>query len=162
MAAPGADTVADLLAAELASLQRFHTLLGREQDILKNNQADLLIAVSEQKTALASELGQIMQRRERALSAQGHGGGRTGMDAWLASQAEPARSTFTAQWRQLLDLLNQCRAEHDINGQLISMQLARTQQALSALMLAGGKPLTYGPDGQQHIGLGSGRTLGSA
>lgn len=162
MNAVDASVVAGLLAEELAALRRFRALLSREQDILKANEADALPALSTDKQSVAEELAVLLRRREQALAGAGFESGRSGMLAWLARQSPTVRVPADAQWQELLALLAECRTEHEINGKLIAMQLARTQQALSALMIAGGKPLTYGPDGQQHIGLGTGRTLGSA
>lgn len=160
---PGpADLVADLLAAEWAALRQFRDLLAREQAILQQNQADELPAITQEKAAAAAELATLLQRREQALVAAGCGTGRAGMDAWIGRLAADRRPAQAARWADLLALTRTCRDEHALNGKLIASQLARTQQALSALMLAGGQPLTYGPDGQQHVGLGGGRSLGSA
>ncbi len=156
------DPVGELLAAEWAALKQFRDLLVREQAILQQNQADLLPAMSQEKAALASQLGDLLQRRERALATAGCGSGRQGMESWMARLPAGQRQAQETRWNELLLLTRTCRDEHALNGKLIALQLARTQQALSALMLAGGQALTYGPDGQQHVGLGGGRTLGSA
>jgi flagellar biosynthesis/type III secretory pathway chaperone len=115
------------------------------------------------KSALAGRLGTILTERERLLTSHGSGTGRTGMDAWISSIADSAKaSALRAQWHSLLALADETRTIHEVNGKLIALQLQNTQQALTVLLSAAGRPLTYGPDGQQRIGSGSGRTLGSA
>jgi flagella synthesis protein FlgN len=151
------------LANEFAALCQFRQILLVEQEILKNNQADKLQPVVDQKSALAGRLGSILAERERLLTNGGFGTGRPGMDAWIKSIAnDTVASSMRSQWQNLLTLAEETRALHDVNGKLIALHLQSTQQALTALLSAAGRPLTYGPDGQQRIGSGSGRTLGSA
>lgn len=158
---PAQQVVGELLAMELAQLESFAQLLEREQAVLQAAQADQLPAISSAKEAAAAELGKLMQRRESALAILGHGAGRAGMSAWLAGLPPDQQAGHAVRWQSLLDAAERCRATHSINGKLIAIQLAHTQQALNALMTAGGQSITYGPDGQQRLG-GSGRSLGTA
>lgn len=150
--------IADHLAAELADLERFCKLLHAEQDVLTRAEADKLPPLVEEKSVLAGRLGQRLAEREQALLALGLPKGREGMTAWLAARRDPQ---LDALWTQLLDHTGQARRQQELNGRLLALQLQNTQQALAALMSASGRPLTYGPDGQQRVG-GGGRTLGSA
>lgn len=127
--------------------------------LLQNGDAEGLPSLTERKSALAARLGELLRDREQALTSTGFKPGREGMEAWLVSQ--PAAAPAHAEWQHLLKLAEETRREHDINGKLIAMHLQHNQQALAVLMSAGGRPLTYGPDGQQRGG-GGGRTLGSA
>jgi flagellar biosynthesis protein FlgN len=151
--------IGQTLVEELAALERFHSLLLQEQEVLTHAHADKLPPLVEQKSALAGRLGQFLAERERSLTASGFPTGREGMDAWLAVQPEKQR--LSEIWARLLHLAEEARRQQALNGKLIAIQLQHTQQALAALMSAGGHPLTYGPDGQQRVG-GGGRTLGSA
>ena len=156
---PPAETIGRLLAAELLKLQEFRTLLAREQTLLQSGDAEGLLGLTENKSALATRLGELLGEREQVLTSAGFKAGREGMEAWLASQ--PAKAAARVEWQQLLRLAEEARREHDINGKLIAIHLQHNQQALATLMSAGGRPLTYGPDGQQRVG-GGGRVLGSA
>jgi flagella synthesis protein FlgN len=129
-----------------------------EQEILRRGDADKLPPLSDKKSALAERLGALLKSRESALVQGGHTGNREGMELWLgASHPNPLRD----QWSRLLQLATTARAQQEVNGKLIAIQMQHTQQALTALMTASGRPLTYGPDGQQRLG-GGGRNLGSA
>ena len=147
------------LAEELGDLRRFFSLLEAERDILTRGEADKLPPLVEQKSTLATRLSALLAEREQALANAGFPAGREGTEAWLSKlpPADPARE----QWAQLLALAEEARRQQETNGKLIAIQLQNTQQALAALMSASGRPLTYGPDGQQRVG-GGGRRLGSA
>ena len=147
------------LAEELSELQGFCEALAAERAVLEKGQADQLPPIVENKSKLATRLGQLLTERERALTQLGLGDGRAGMEAWLAQR--PQDSKARDKWQLLLTLAEEARKLQAVNGKLISLQLQHTQQALAALMSASGRPLTYGPDGQQRVG-GGGRALGSA
>ena len=147
------------LAEELTELQRFCEVLEAERSVLEKGQADHLPPLVENKSKLATRLGQLLSERERALTQLGLEAGRVGMEAWLTHR--PQDSKARDKWQLLLTLAEDARKLQAINGKLIALQLQHTQQALAVLMSASGRPLTYGPDGQQRVG-GGGRALGSA
>lgn len=158
---PAQCAVSELLTAELAQLEAFALLLEDEQQVLQAGQADRLPTISAAKEAAANDLAGLLKRRESALAVLGHAPGREGMRAWIATLPEDQRVAAAVRWQRLLEVAEACRDTHAVNGKLIAVQLAHTQQALNALMTAGGQAITYGPDGQQRVG-GSGRSLGSA
>lgn len=158
-ASPHDNLIEQRLAEELGELERFLTLLDAEQIVLQQGEADKLPPLVEQKSALAARLGQLLAEREQLLINAGFTGGREGMESWLARQSNT--TNLVEQWRRLLAMAQTARDRQDTNGKLIAVQLQHNQQALAALMSASGRPLTYGPDGQQRVG-GGGRTLGSA
>lgn len=57
-------------------------------------------------------------------------------------------------------LAAEARALNEANGKLIALRMQHNQQALTSLMAAADRSVTYGPDGQQRVG--SGRSLGKA
>lgn len=147
------------LAEELGELQQFCKVLDTERGALEKGQADKLPALVQETSRLATRLGQLLSEREQALTQAGFESGRSGMETWLAQRRHDAKAQNT--WKQLLDLAEEARRLQALNGKLIAVQLQHTQQALAALMSASGRPITYGPDGQQKVG-GGGRALGSA
>jgi flagella synthesis protein FlgN len=156
---PSDHLIEQQLTEEIAELHRFLALLFIEQEILAKGEADKLPPVVEQKSVLAGRLSKLLADREHALIQAGFVIGREGMEAWLATC--PASDGSQNKWLGLLELAAKARAQQEINGKLIAIQLQHNQQAIAALMSASGRPLTYGPDGQQRVG-GGGRTLGSA
>jgi len=147
------------IAAETAALQRFIAVLEQEQRLLIGGDADAVLPLLEQKTALIAELGAAGQQREAALQTLGIGISKDAVDAWITTT--PA--DFQAHWQSLLELAQNANRLNSTNGQLINTRLQYNQQALSILMNAAGNlgDDTYGPDGHKTTGSGS-RTLGSA
>jgi len=146
------------LDVEVAALESFVAVLRREQDLLAAGDTERLLALIEEKTALANRLGALAQARETHLVRAGLNAGREGMESWLARHGTLAqRST----WDKLLKLATEARALNETNGRLIGLHMRHNQQAFAALMSATDRAMTYGPDGQQTAGLG-GRILGKA
>ena len=147
------------IAAETAALQRFIAVLEQEQRLLIGGDADAVLPLLEQKTALIAELGAAGLQREAALQTLGIGISKDAVDAWITTT--PA--DFQAHWQSLLELAQNANRLNSTNGQLINTRLQYNQQALSILMNAAGNlgDDTYGPDGHKTTGSGS-RTLGSA
>lgn len=159
---PDSAQLALKLHTELTELRQFRELLARETLILEAGKVDDLPLITERKGLLAARLGQLLQEREAVLTRMNLGSGLAGMTAWLATLPDPIRNENAQHWEKLLKLVGDCRREHELNGKLINLLMAENQKALAVLLSAGGQPLTYGPDGQQRIGPGTGRTLGSA
>lgn len=156
---PPDPVIGQRLAEELGELQQFCKALDTERGVLEKGQADKLPALVQETSRLATRLGHLLSEREQALTQMGFESGRRGMEAWLAQR--PHDAGVQAAWQQLLSLAEEARRLQALNGKLIAVQLQHTQQALAALMSASGRPITYGPDGQQRVG-GGGRALGSA
>lgn len=149
-----------LLAEELKALQAFSDILQREQLALTEGKTAALAALVEEKSAKAAELTRLLVAREQALAAAGFQKGREGMEAWLGRL--PPTDPSHDRWRTLLKLTLEVRNQNELNGKLINLHLQNNQQALTALLAATERAMTYGPDGQQQAPAGGGRTLGVA
>jgi flagellar biosynthesis protein FlgN len=147
------------LDEEISKLKEFIGLLEREQDLLKQGDTESLLPLIETKTNQANSLGAFAQARADQLKQLGLDSGRAGMDAWLARNDPDGK--LRASWQSLLALAAQARNLNILNGKLIGLHMQHNQQAFTALMNASNRAMTYGPDGQQQVGLG-GRILGTA
>lgn len=148
------------IAAESAVLQRFVAVLEEEQKRLIGGNADAVLPLLEQKTALITELGNAGLQREAALQALGVEPEKEAINTWLATAPKEVRLA----WQNLMDLAQAANRLNSTNGQLINTRLQHNQQALAVLMNATGglaSNTTYGPDGHQKHDSGS-RKLGSA
>lgn len=143
-------------------MRAFVALLKREQEMLVAGQVDALLELMEQKSALATRLGDCSARREAALAQLALPPGRGGMEAWLETEAPAAASR--KHWNELLPLAAEAKTLNELNGKLIGTRLQHNQQALTALLGAAEQAMTYGPDGHTQVGGGSGggRSRGSA
>ena len=159
--APPASTpsIGDALGEEIARLQEFIGLLQREQQLLGGRDTEALLALSENKNALANSLAELSRARDQRLKALGLAAGREGMQVWLSRRN--AKDGERQAWARLLELATTARDLNALNGNLIGMHMQHNQQVLAALLSAADNAATYGPDGQQQAGLG-GRILGKA
>lgn len=146
------------LDEEVGRLKEFIGLLQREQDLLKQGDTDALLPLIETKTHLADRLSALARAREEQLVRQGFPAGRSGMEDWLQRHGKAAQRQA---WQELIVLAREARDLNELNGKLIGLHMQHNQQAFTALMNATNRAMTYGPDGQQHTGLG-GRILGTA
>jgi flagellar biosynthesis/type III secretory pathway chaperone len=151
------ESITELLASEISFLQRFCALLDEERKALTGAKAEDLPRIAEEKSTLATRLSALESSRDSLLKKSNSDSGRTGMDAWLKTCANPTADR--AQWNRLLDLAAKARSENETNGRLINLLLKQNQDALAVLLSSGGGSI-YGPDGQQRS-LGGGRSFGS-
>ncbi len=152
--------MAALLDEEIREIKAFVELLRQEQSLLAaGGKDDALMPLVERKTGFTTRLEALFARREQVLTAQGQGTGRAGMEAWLA--AIPAADRSRARWEELLAMAAEARRLNETNGKLIGIHWQHNQAALTVLMSAANRAMTYGPDGQQKTGSG-GRSFGNA
>lgn len=138
----------------------FVAAIEAERACLTQGEPNALPALTERKSALATRLADAEIRRETALGTAGFGRGRSGVDAWLATN--PARRDGPRQaWARILELAAKAKLENEINGQLITARLQQNQQALNTLLGDSNSAGTYGANGQTSTAAGR-RTLGSA
>lgn len=152
------ESVSELLVRELSDLRRFCALLEEERKVITGAQADRLPDIATEKSSLAGHLSQIEARRDALLNTGGFPKGRSGMEAWLASQ--PDADADRRRWNELLGLAMQARDGNETNGRLINLLLQQNQEALSVL-LSGGSESIYGADGQPRSLVSGKRSFGT-
>ncbi len=140
-----AQSLASLLAAELAALQSVLDCLHRESDALERRDAEALLACSQQKSDAITEVAKLTGLRGRQLDEQ------------------PAAGT--PECRKLLGavqtLATQCRQLNEANGLLIRGQRRRVEGTLNLLRGGQAAPDSYGRDGATQLRHRSPVTLAS-
>lgn len=152
------ESLSELLASELSEIKRFCVLVDEERKVLTGAHADLLPDIAAKKASLAAQLNRLEARREALLSGSGLPAGRSGIEAWLARQANA--DLERRRWNELLKLARQARDGNETNGRLINILLNQNQEALS-ILLAGGNESIYGADGQQRGLVAGKRSFGA-
>lgn len=152
------ESLSALLIGELSDLRRFCALLEEERKVISGAQADRLPDIATEKASLAGELSQLEARRDALLVKGGFAKGRSGMEAWLASQ--PDAEVQRRQWDEMLGLAMLARDGNETNGRLIKLLLQQNQEALSVL-LSGGTESIYGADGQPRSLIAGKRSFGT-
>lgn len=150
-------TPATQLDKECDTARSLLELLKQEQACLVEAKVDDLIKVTEEKSRLAAQMGELANNRHRLLAAAGFDASETGMQSWLdtPTATESDRST----WRALLELAESGRELNRVNGMLIAQHMSLNQSALNVLQ---GNPQgsnIYGPNGQSTAKIGSRRLV---
>lgn len=134
------------MTAEAVAIQQFVSLLKLEQTSLSNGNIDNLPEFAEQKNKFSIHLNSLAEQRNTALTAQGFGADRAGIEAWCTKY--PEEQNTRKAWQKILSLAAEARELNRLNGELIQMRLQYISKALEALQ-SGKKSLDlYGPDGQ--------------
>lgn len=145
------------LADELKALQNFLHILQREEAALIEGALETLSPIAKQKSNLAAQLNQFVEKRHALLSSTALPPNRVGMEQWLNTQTNKA---LQKQWQNLLELTTQAQQLNMSNGALIHTRMQHNQQALNALLEANQQASLYGPNGQtQSSAANTGRRL---
>lgn len=139
--------LAPVLAEEVSLVERFITLLGEEQRVLKEARADALAELSARKAEVADQLNLVGKKRNQVLAQAGFAADRPGMRSWLAKY--PTDRQTGLAWTHLLKLAAKAQEITRLNGQLLALHLQVTQQALATLTQQAQAGALYGPTGHQ-------------
>jgi flagella synthesis protein FlgN len=139
-----------LLAAEIAAVQRFIALLQEEQRQLRENEIDALENTTSSKLQLAGELEAIGEARRVHLSQLGFSqeDGHS-VENWLITQGNPR---LLQAWHTLQNLAREAKSLNERNGQCIALLSRNTREQLNALTGQQANGIFYKPDGQAAPG----------
>ena len=126
------------------------TLLKQEQASLVDAHAEGVAEVTQRKSDIITQLGDLARHRHAALATAGFDAAESGMEPWLN---ERGTASDRASWDQLLELTRGAKELNRVNGMLVARQLAHNQTVLNAMRTpaggAGGESAgLYGPGGQ--------------
>lgn len=142
----GADRLVEELDSQIVAMENLRSCLEEENRALQSRDPELLLAVTERKTACLGEADRI---------------------ARLHRSAEPAdtstrNSRNVARRREQLDTLTRtCRDLNNANGALIRRQRVRVETTLRILRGDPGRTDVYGATGQQSQDTPTRRILAS-
>lgn len=140
----------NLLAKEKELVVRFLDALRQEQAALVEGNAEALKPIGETKLHLVGELNGIEAERATLLPLTAEKGG---MMQWL--KQHPNESNARNLWLKIMSLSRVARQMHEMNGELITLHLAKTNEALAILTQRQRDVALYGSDGQSSGGTGS-------
>lgn len=126
------------------------TLLKQEQASLVDAHAEGVAEVTQLKSDIITQLGDLARQRHAALATAGFDAAESGMEPWLAARGT---AVDRANWDQLLELTRGAKELNRVNGMLVARQLAHNQTVLNAMRTPAGGAGTesaglYGPGGQ--------------
>ena len=119
------------LTTESAAWQALLNVMGEEERVLVDGEADRLAQLNASKLAQLQTLGNLARARHDELLAAGLTPDHAGMDTWLAQHGQPDHHV---RWQQLRDMEQQAQAMNQRIGVLIDLRLSSTRQALNVLI----------------------------
>ncbi len=127
------DTLQDkflaILQQELGQLAQLESVLGLENEALKQRDTDAIAKNSSDKQSLISSIESLGRQRLALLQAAGKG---TDKDSVLAFvNAEPK---LQEQWGELEAILLRCQKQNQVNGMVLEKSRQQTQQILGILL----------------------------
>lgn len=149
----------DLLQRQRDTARQLWQILDREHTALTGNDLQGLETILAAKQECMARL-EAASREYLALSRRQSPSPEAGIDATLRHNDPQDRWGLAALWRQLEELITQCRDKNSANGKIIALNHRHVQQALTILRSGepGSEPC-YDPGGGRPSGAGS-RTLG--
>ncbi|MFD2168111.1 flagella synthesis protein FlgN [Thalassotalea euphylliae] len=131
---------ADLLAQQLSQLSALETLLLAEKEVLQKNDADRLVALTEEKSTLLKSIEEF--------------------DASLATNqqflADRKGGLLENEMAQIQAALTKCQELNEVNGQIINhSQLAVERLKTSIIERHNKSSMTYDSKGKKSAGLSS-------
>ena len=140
-----ATTPASTLSDEIALTAELIGVLKEEQAHLVAADIKGLVAITEQKSRIVSNISALTMQRYSRLAQAGYKAMEGGMRAWL--DANPHDPEYDQAWAELLKLAQSVKSLNNTNGILIGKHMVYNQNALNILR---GTQATgfYGPDGQ--------------
>lgn len=150
--------LAPLLRREADCAAALLKLLQREREALKGRDADEIGRIAAEKEVLVRELDGHGARQEQLFRLAGIDPEREDLQEAIAVTGSDALSRA---WQEVLNRLEECRHQNQINGAIVDMSQRFTQQVLDLIRGIPANTRLYGPSGASKD-LDEGKPLASA
>jgi flagellar biosynthesis/type III secretory pathway chaperone len=147
-----------ILAEERRLLGELESVLRRESDILRGDDAQAIEHIGDSRHGYIDTLSKLDAERADTCRMLSFGTGPSGL-AQLYAWADPTQG-LRQGWNTNLELARRCKALNDRNGAIVIAKLGRVQQLLGKLRGTTPPPV-YSARGSRYGGLGA-RDLGCA
>jgi len=145
------------LQEEILAITSLANLLRLEEAALIEGNVEEVSRLTQDKSALVSQLSTLENERKFCLSQQGYSSDTKGMQDYFSNSA--IEFSAVEDWQTLLDLSAQAKEANRINGILINRQFIRNQSVLNILQQNSPAESMYGPNGQATNNSASGRRV---
>lgn len=146
-------TIALALGWEIKLVGRFLEILQKEQEALKKGNPAALPELGAAKSELIVQLNGAEDERNRLIGGSPEVGDRNSMQRWLDNN--PQAPQCRDLWHKLLELAREAKLMHELNGQLLTLHLRQTGDALAILTKRNQENTIYSSDGQTTTYTGS-------
>jgi flagella synthesis protein FlgN len=146
-----------LLDEEVVLMRSLDKLLTEEQNVLTNNEAEKLGAITPEKNSLLTQIIELEKNRNFLLASIGYSPDAKGMQDFFSTS--PDNVAVEETWKNLLLISSDAQEKNRTNGLLINRQLSRNQGALNILQQNNQTGSMYGADGQSKNSPNAGRGI---
>jgi flagellar biosynthesis/type III secretory pathway chaperone len=131
-----------LLARESAGVERLWVVLQGEHEALTRRDVEALDQLVADKQQCIADLEQVGREQRELLEKAGLAPDRSGLETLLQRMPGVAGETLRAAWTAIHQKLAACQQQNLANGRLLEGNRRFAQQALTALLGAGGDAVT--------------------
>jgi len=129
-----ADQLIQCFQIEISLLQSLIEILQKEKDLLTNRSFADLESIAQQKEELSSQLESHTKERLHILNIESTPkAARTQLQAFLQECSEMERTQIQQLNEQLTELLNLCREQNTVNGQVITANIHLRKDIIDSL-----------------------------
>jgi flagella synthesis protein FlgN len=154
------DELKRVLQGEVTTAGRLLAILQTEQQALADSDAEVLEKILADKQPLIQQLDMATHEHKALLTRAGLVADARDIEGFLTT-LDHSRLGVASTWKQLHDIVRQCRDQNQRNGRLAVFQRHKTEQALHILLGASPNNESYGPDGASTSSAASSRPLTS-
>lgn len=108
--------------SDLAEYQQLKRLLNEQHNLLRRRDVRILSDLLTRQQELVNRLQKNANLRSELLAELGLNADDHGMSVLLERLPAPLVGRLSPQWRQLKDLVNQCKHQNDVNGRVLLTQ----------------------------------------
>ena len=120
----------DVLDREIAAARTLAATLAAERTALTGDTPGSIQAKAAEKVQIFSAIEQLEAERRSLWTVLGSG----------------SAATIAERWRTLMELMQDCRTENEVNGHIIRVRQHQVGQLID--IVRGGPAITYGPQGK--------------
>jgi flagella synthesis protein FlgN len=126
--------VTALMTRELRALDALRDLLTAEKAAVEAKDGEALQKAATTKRSLIDQVESLTAERTRLLAGRGLAADRAGFDALLAQLDSRERPAAQALWASVLEGLQACQKQNQVNGLLLDASVRSTQETLAILL----------------------------
>lgn len=149
----------ELLSAEYVRAASLLATVQRETSLLRSNDAEAILAISQEKKQGMRFMWECMQQRDRWLTQHNMETGTASITSLIQQNPDSKPADI---WQKLSQTASKLQAQNEINGGIVALSQRHNRQALDILCgRTGNTNSTYGSKGQ-HYQEASGHSLAKA
>lgn len=136
----------EILSPTVEAARRLKSALEDERGALENEDMQALAAAGGRKRVHIGELEKLESRRRQLLEHYRHGDDLSSMRGFIESCDD--NGVLSARWRELIEVLEQCRHLNTVNGTVVQARRHQVSEALSVVRGNDSDVEVYGPGGK--------------